>query len=170
MRKPRGQFTIRSVMIVVAAVAVLLALWPVWLVLLLVLIVVGGPLAGVIFVLVRVPWREVPWRSVIVNIMTAFFILSGGWLWVWAAAWSVRQRAGTGALAAPSRAGDDAFWALTVPMTATGLCLAAHVSRTVFIGVSRRRSELTLILVGYGWAMAHAWVFLYALLKIQTFP
>jgi hypothetical protein len=169
MQGSRAQFTIRSLMIAVAGVAVVLAMWRVWLVLLVVLSVIAGPLWVVVFVLARVPWREISWRSVIVNVMAGSFILAAGWLWARAALSSFRRSEGVGSLRTSSRAAQHEYWGLSVPMSATGIGLAVFLSRIIVARALQRRAELVLVAIGYAWAMAFAWISLYVWLRIETF-
>lgn len=169
MQGSRAQFTIRSLMIAVAGVAVVLAMWRVWLVLLVVLSVIAGPLWVVVFVLARVPWREISWRSVIVNVMAGSFILAAGWLWARSAISSFRRSEGVGSLGYSNKAAEYEYWGLMVPMTVTGICLAVLLSRIIVLCSLRLRSELILVAIGYAWAMAVAWIWLYAWLKSEAF-
>ncbi len=156
-------------MIAVAGVAVVLAMWRVWLVLLVVLSVIAGPLAVAVFVLARVSWREISWRSVIVNVMAGSCILAAGWLWARAAMSSFQQREGVDSLWYLNEAAQYEYWGLTVPMTVTGICLAVLLSRIIVLCSLQRRSELILVAIGYAWAMAVAWIWLYAWLKSEAF-
>ena len=61
------------------------------------------------------------------------------------------------------------YWGLTVPMTVTGICLAVFLSRIIVLCSLQRRAELMLVAIGYAWAMAVAWIWLYAWLKSEAF-
>ncbi len=102
--------------------------------------------------------------------MQGVFILVMGWTWAESATPFFRQPRIAGALGPTSRGAYDEYWGLTIPMAVTGICLAALVSTIVVKCALRRRSELLLVAVLYAWAMANAWLCLYAWLKIQAFP
>jgi hypothetical protein len=166
------RFTIRGLMIAVAAVAGLLGLLHtrpvIWLPLL------AASLLNIPTVLIclvvdhdRPRGQRMPWRRGIAIGLQGAGILAVGWVWsLWANAF-FDEGASPGIPIAAGQAARDRFWAVDVPMAATGLGLAAFL-RLVVLDVSRRRPELVLIVAPYAWALALAWLFSFALLRLGS--
>ena len=168
MGKPRVQFTIRGLMIAVAAVAVFLAVWPARSVLLLILVLAGVPATGVIL-LAQVPWKRLPWRFGIVAFTPGLIVLGAGWFWARTVISSFQRREGFIAIGAASRGAYYEYWGVTVPSAVTGSCLIALVLPTLVICAIRRRFDLLMGTVGYAFVMVCAYVWLFADLEFEAF-
>lgn len=151
------RFTIRGLMIAVAAIAGLLALLRTWPVLLLLAFVVllANLMAALVALYVactRAPGWTVPWRAGIIAGLQGAGILAAGWVWCLSAVHFL-QPSDTLRWTEPTE-----FWGWKVPMAGTGLGLTAFVSRLVVICIKRRRPDLGAVVATYTWAMATAWL------------
>ncbi len=171
MPAPRVRFTIRGLMIAVAAIGGLLGMlraFPVLPVLFLVLLLFNAP--GVVVclavALARAPGRLVPWRAGIVTAAQGAAVLAAGWLCSALALSILLRQSGTEALA-ESRKASAEFWGLHIPMTVTAIGLAVFVARIVMICASRRRHDLMPFVVIYAWAMAVAWLLSFTILGVE---
>ena len=169
MRRSRVRFTIRSLMIAVAAVAGLLAVFTTWSEFLPVLILVGIPLAGLSGLLAQVPPRRSSWRFGILAVMLGLVILGGGWLWARSAIWFFQWQAGSVALDGASRGAHYRFWGLTIPMKMTAICLVWDVFGLSVVCAHRRRFGILVLVVGYALALVFAYVILFAWLDFEAF-
>jgi hypothetical protein len=170
MPVPRVRFTIRGLMIAVAAVGGLLAILRLSPVLLGGLLVLNIPTAviGLCVVMGRAPGRRSPGRSGIVTALQGALILAAGWAWSLVAIAFFQHRVGAGAPEESRIAGFE-FWCSTVPMTVTGVCLATFVLGIAVICILRRRQDLMPAVVAFAWAMAVTWVLSFAFLKFGVF-
>ncbi len=159
------RFTIRSLMIAVAAIAGLLSVLTTWREFLPVLILVGLPVVGLTGLLARVPPQRPVWRLWILTVMLGFMILGGGWLWARLAIGIFRWKTGSPL----DRSGYYAGWGLMIPSFVTGIGLIVHVLVLAIACVDRRRFGLLLLVVGYALAQAISWFLLFALLGFEAY-
>jgi hypothetical protein len=157
MQGPRAQFTIRSLMIAVACVAVLFAVWPVL------------PVILPVILLALISWRRLGWRFVIVAFTPGFIVLGAGWFWARRMISSFQRREGFIAIGAASRGAYYEYWGVTVPGRVTGLCLVALVASVLVVSAHRRRFDLLWATVGYAFAIAWAYLNLFAGLEFEAF-
>jgi hypothetical protein len=167
----RVRFTIRGLMIAVAAIGGFLAILRLSPVLLVAFLVLNIPTAviGLCVVMARAPGRRLPGRVGIVTALQGGLILVVGWAWSLTAIAFFQQRVNAGAPPEDSRRTGYEFWCSTVPMTMTGLGLAAFVLGIAVICVLRHRSDLMPVVAAYAWAMAVTWVLSFAFLKFGVF-
>ena len=161
------RFTIRGLMIAVAAVAGLLALlrtWPVLLVLLCFLFLVNllPALIGLCVVCAQPLGGGQHWRPGVVAGLQGAGILAAGWVW---SLWVSGLPGGP----AGSGGGGSLAWGWTIPMAATGCGLAAFVMRLVVMCRRRRRYELVPLVVFYAWAMMVAWLATFLTLRTDLY-
>ncbi len=169
MGSARLRFTIRSLMIAVAAIAGLLAVFTRWAEILPVLIVVGIPLAGLIGLLGGVPPQRPTWRLAILAVMLGWIILGCGWLWARSAIWIFQRQAGSVLPAGGAGAGYYEFWGLEIPMMVTGIGLVVDVLVLAIACVRRGLFGLVLLVVGDAFALALGWFLLFILLEFEAF-
>jgi hypothetical protein len=170
MPSPRVRFTIRGLMIAVAAVVGLLGVFrtsPMVLFAFLALNVPGA-LVCLAAALDRSPGPRVPWWAGIGAAAQGAAILGAGWLCAAMALSILLRQSGAGAVAEGRKASAE-FWGLLVPMAVTAIGLAAFVARIVAACASRRRHDLLPIVLAYAWAIAVAWLLCFAVLGIETF-
>ncbi len=169
MRAHRTQFTIRSLMYLVAVVAGLLALVLLWRDLLPVVIAVIMPTACLSGLLGEMPQERREWRHWISAARLGLIVLGAGWLWARSVISYFQRQEGYVAIGGASRGTHFEFWGLTLPSTATGICLVVYVSILVLACVPRRRRALLWFVVAYAASLAVAWVFLFADLGFEAF-
>jgi cytochrome bd-type quinol oxidase subunit 1 len=68
------------------------------------------------------------------------------------------------------RSADHEYWGVTVPMAATGLCLAAFLFWMVLRCAGRRRPDLMVALVTYGMVLGTAWALSFGWLLSEMSP
>jgi hypothetical protein len=162
------KFTIRTLMIAVAALSGLLALLRDWLGLL-PLYVVVIPLAGLNGLRAQVPPQRPSWRFGILVVMLGFTILGVGWLWARSVIWYFQRQEGFDAIGSVSRAGYYQLWGLTVPSGVTAVCLMVHVLYLAVVCVPRRRRSLLPLVAAFALALAGAYVVHFADLEFEAF-
>jgi hypothetical protein len=165
----RFRFTIRTLISAIMAIGVIMAMLRRWNDFLLFFVFILVPLAGLIGLWTRVPQERPSWRRWISAAMLGLIILGGGWLWARCVIWHFQRQEGFVAIGGASRGAYYEFWGATVPERVTGICLLVYVLCLVAVcGPKRRRGFLPVILL-YAFALAVAYIWLFADLAFEAF-
>ena len=160
------RFTIRGLMIAVAAVAGVLGLlrtWPVLVMLLIVLVLLNlmPALIGLCVMWAQPPGWRLHWRPGVAVGLQGAGILAAGWVWsLWASGFPGGPAGSVG--------GGSLAWGWTIPMATTGCGLAAFILRLVVACWKSRRGLVPLV-VFYAWAMMVAWFITFFTLRTDLY-
>jgi hypothetical protein len=169
VRVRRLSFTIRTLMIAVAALGVLSAMLRNWRDLLPTFVIVLLPLVGLIVLLIRVPPQQESRRYGISAGALGLIILGIGWLWARFAIWRFQRLEGFVAIGGAGRREHYRYWGSTLPELVTGICLMFYVFFLAVACASRRRRGLLPVLMGYALGLAVAYLWLFADLEFEAF-